>query len=48
MEADIVQTVPLGRLGYPADVADVIVFLASVQARWVTGQLLHVGGGHRM
>jgi len=29
-------------------VADVIVFLASEQARWLTGQLLHAGGGHAM
>ena len=34
--------------GYPEDVADVVVFLASEQARWLTGQLLFVGGGHRM
>jgi 3-oxoacyl-[acyl-carrier protein] reductase len=27
-------------------VADAIVFLASDQARWITGQVLHVGGGH--
>lgn len=39
---------PLGRMGTPEDVADVMVFLASEQARWVTGQLLYVGGGHRM
>jgi 3-oxoacyl-[acyl-carrier protein] reductase len=39
---------PLGRVGEPEDVADVIVFLASEQARWVTGQLLYVGGGWRM
>ncbi len=39
---------PLGRLGAPEDVADVVVFLASVQARWLTGQLLYVGGGWRM
>jgi len=39
-------TIPLGRLGQPEDVADVIVFLASEQARWLTGQLLFVGGGH--
>jgi len=30
------------------DVADVIVFLASEQAHWLTGQLLYVGGGWRM
>ena len=48
MEASIVPSIPLGRLGQPEDVADVIVFLASEQARWLTGQCLHVGGGHRM
>jgi NAD(P)-dependent dehydrogenase (short-subunit alcohol dehydrogenase family) len=37
-----------GRVGRPEDIADVIVFLASEQARWLTGQLLFVGGGHRM
>ena len=39
---------PLGRIGQPEDVADVVTFLASEQARWLTGQLLFVGGGHRM
>lgn len=39
---------PLGRIGTPEDVADVIVFLASEQARWLTGQLLYAGGGHKM
>lgn len=39
---------PLGRVGQPEDVADVIVFLCSTQARWLTGQLLFVGGGHKM
>ncbi len=39
---------PLGRVGEPEDVADVIMFLASEQARWITGQLVYVGGGWRM
>jgi 3-oxoacyl-[acyl-carrier protein] reductase len=39
---------PLPRVGRPEDVADVIVFFASEQARWVTAQTLHVGGGHAM
>ncbi len=39
---------PLGRVGQPDDVADVIVFLASQQARWLTGQLIYAGGGWRM
>jgi 3-oxoacyl-[acyl-carrier protein] reductase len=36
------------RIGWLQDVADVIVFLASEQARWITGQLLYVGGGWMM
>lgn len=36
---------PLGRLGQPADIADVGAFLVSDDARWVTGQNLRVGGG---
>lgn len=47
MEAGIVSSIPLGRIGRPEDVADALVLLASEQARWVTGQVLHVGGGHR-
>lgn len=47
-QADITRGTPLRRVGEPADVADVIVFLASEQARWVTGQLIYVGGGWRM
>jgi 3-oxoacyl-[acyl-carrier protein] reductase len=48
LEESIAKGTPLGRVGRPADVADVIVFLASEQARWLTGQLIYVGGGWRM
>lgn len=48
MEQRIAREIPLRRVGQPEDVADVIVFLASEQARWLTGQLLYVGGGHQM
>lgn len=48
LEAQLLPTIPLGRIGQGDDLADVIVFLASHQARWVTGQMLYVGGGHRM
>ncbi|CAM5687813.1 SDR family NAD(P)-dependent oxidoreductase [Streptomyces aurantiogriseus] len=34
-----------GRIGMPSDVADVVAFLASDDARWVTGQYLDVSGG---
>ncbi len=47
-ELEIAQNTPLGRVGKPEDVADVILFLASEQAHWLTGQLLYVGGGWRM
>jgi 3-oxoacyl-[acyl-carrier protein] reductase len=36
---------PLGRLGQPADIADVVAFLASQNARWITGQVIGVNGG---
>lgn len=48
MVKNLTGNAPLGRVGYPEDVADVIVFLASEQAHWLTGQLLYVGGGWRM
>ncbi|MCI0710321.1 MAG: SDR family oxidoreductase [Chloroflexi bacterium] len=48
LEDAIQAGTPLGRVGEPEDVADVIVFMASAQARWLTGQLIYVGGGWRM
>lgn len=45
LEADVKQHTPLGRVGYPEDIADAIVFLASHQGRWITGQTLRVNGG---
>jgi NAD(P)-dependent dehydrogenase (short-subunit alcohol dehydrogenase family) len=44
VEAAIAHT-PLRRIGQPEDVADVVVFLASESARFVTGQTLFVDGG---
>ncbi|WP_407926264.1 SDR family oxidoreductase [Corynebacterium hindlerae] len=35
----------MGRYGQPEDVANVVSFLASAAARWVTGQVLSVSGG---
>ena len=46
MNALIAQT-PLGRIGQPDDIADIAVFLASDDARWVTGEKLSVSGGLR-
>ena len=44
-ERRIVAQTPLGRVGEPEDVADVIVFLASEQGRWITGQVIQANGG---
>jgi 3-oxoacyl-[acyl-carrier protein] reductase len=40
--------IPLGHLGKPADIAHAVVYLASPQAAYVTGQELHVNGGMYM
>lgn len=42
----VAQT-PLGRIGQPGDIAPAVVFLASDDAAWVTGQTLHISGGFR-
>ncbi len=44
----IARTYPLRRIGTPDDIASAVVFLASRQADWITGQVLFVGGGSRM
>jgi 3-oxoacyl-[acyl-carrier protein] reductase len=46
-ESMIVQRTPMGRLATPSDIADVAGFLASEDARWVTGQNIRVDGGAR-
>lgn len=43
--ADILRSIPLEKLGEPEDVANVVCFLASDDAKYVTGQTLHVDGG---
>jgi 3-oxoacyl-[acyl-carrier protein] reductase len=44
----ILSRVPANRLGIPADVAAAVVYLASDEASYVTGQTLHVNGGMAM
>ena len=36
---------PMGRLGTPADIGDVVVLLCSEKARWITGQVIYADGG---
>lgn len=39
------QASPFKRLGVPKDIADVVAFVVSEEARWLTGQNIHAGGG---
>lgn len=47
MEAGFVAQTPLGRAGHPDDIADVVAFLASDDARWLTGENITASGGIR-
>lgn len=40
-----IQMSPLGRIGTPKDIADIVTFIASDEGRWVTGQTIQAGGG---
>ncbi len=44
----MLPTIPLGRIGYPEDVANVITFLASDDADYMTGQAINISGGQEM
>ena len=44
-KAALVATVPMGRLGLPEELANAIVFVASDEASFITGQVLNVDGG---
>jgi 3-oxoacyl-[acyl-carrier protein] reductase len=46
-EKGMIQGTPLGRIGQPDDIGTVVAFLASEDAKWVTGSLLQVAGGLR-
>lgn len=48
LEKSIAASYPMRRVGKPEDIANAVIFFASQQADWITGQVLHVGGGNRM
>jgi NAD(P)-dependent dehydrogenase (short-subunit alcohol dehydrogenase family) len=45
-KAALTTQVPLGRLGLSEEVADGIVFLGSDEAKFITGHVLNIDGGH--
>ncbi len=47
MRKQIEATTPLGRIGQPRDIAPAVVFLASGDSGWITGETLYVAGGFR-
>jgi NAD(P)-dependent dehydrogenase (short-subunit alcohol dehydrogenase family) len=47
-QAEMVQTIPMGRLGSSAEVANLVAFLASDQSSYTTGQAINVTGGQLM
>jgi 3-oxoacyl-[acyl-carrier protein] reductase len=48
LEKSLSESYPMRRIGKPEDIANAIIFVASKQADWITGQVLYVGGGNRM
>jgi 3-oxoacyl-[acyl-carrier protein] reductase len=48
VQASVAMSVPLGRMGTPEEIAAAVVYLASQEAAYVTGQTLHINGGMAM
>ena len=48
VEAALIPDMPMRRVGRSEDIGDAVVFFASEQADWITGQLIFVHGDHRM
>ena len=45
LEKHLKTVIPMNRIGKPNDIANAVVFLASEQASWITGQVIYVNGG---
>lgn len=48
LEKDVLPLIPMGKLIQPEDIAETILFLASEQAKMLTGQVIKVSGGHAL
>ena len=47
-QVEMLKTIPMGRLGTPEEVADLVAFLASDQSAYITGQAINITGGQLM
>ena len=47
MRKQVEAQTPLGRIGQPRDIAGAVVFLASSDSSWITGETFVISGGHR-
>ena len=48
LEKTVIPLIPMGKLMQPEDIAETVLFLASEQARLLTGQVIKVSGGHAL
>ena len=48
LEKQVLEILPIKRLGFPNDIADTVSFLANEKASWITGQIIKVSGGHNI
>jgi len=48
LEKQVVPIIPMGQLIQPEDIADTVLFLSSERARFITGQVIKVSGGHAL
>lgn len=46
LEKQVLPHLPLGRVGYPADIANFVLSLCAEQSSWITGQVIRVDGGY--
>ena len=43
-----IEKIPLGRIGTPTDVGNLVAFLASDDASYITGEVINIGGGYQL
>jgi 3-oxoacyl-[acyl-carrier protein] reductase len=44
----VIDSTPMKRIGQPEDLADVVAFLVSEEARWINGQHILINGGGKV